>query len=399
MLSLAASTLMIAGGNIKAPKIVIPRPTIHIPPVVKAHSNWNYNGNAVGYYQTNDAYTNDIATGASTTNDIGLQLRAVNKNLFYGLGAGVELSGLYSNSDFSSGVDGANIPEVFFGNGKSRIQGAGNNNINNTPSGFGAAVTQAYLTYGLGNTSLKVGRQHLPKSLSPFAFTESWQPLKNSFDAALLVNTDLPNTTIVYAAVQKANSSVGNLSQFNTLNQDDVVNMVTVQNKSIRGLTYTGSAYYAADMIGGSLKNDVAMYWADLKFKSKLFGAKVGVAMQGGYIDGEEISTVDHNAIAGGMKLSGAYGPVSTSVAVSVVNESNLPVQNYGTGVKTPFYTQMILNQMYIKQDSNTIVGRAGVKLLGGKFGVAYNYSEIRDGALKHGKIAGTPGSTFVRAG
>ena len=48
---------------------------------------------------------------------------------------------------------------------------------------------------------------------------------------------------------------------------------------------------------------------------------------------------------------------------------------------------------MYIKQDSNTIVGRAGVKVLGGKFGVAYDYSEIRDGALNPG------GATFVRAG
>ena len=68
-----------------------------------------------------------------------------------------------------------------------------------------AWISQAYLTYGIGNTSIKVGRQELPKSLSPFAFSEGWNVFKNTFEAALVVNTDIPDTTLVGAYVNRAN--------------------------------------------------------------------------------------------------------------------------------------------------------------------------------------------------
>ena len=62
-----------------------------------------------------------------------------------------------------------------------------------------------------------------------------------------------------------------------------------------------------------------------------------------------------------------------TSLAYSTVDDGSVPIVNFGTGVKTPLYTQMILNQSKISSDNDTIVLRAGVKALGGKFGVAYD--------------------------
>ena len=52
---------------------------------------------------------------------------------------------------------------------------------------------------------LKLVVNTLPKSLSPFAFSEGWNVFKNTFEAALVVNTDLPDTTLVYAYVTRSN--------------------------------------------------------------------------------------------------------------------------------------------------------------------------------------------------
>jgi hypothetical protein len=40
----------------------------------------------------------------------------------------------------------------------------------------------------------------------------------------------------------------------------------------------------------------------------------------------------------------------------------------------------MILNQGYIRYDSDTFVARAGMKALGGKFALAYDYSDVVEG-------------------
>ena len=89
--------------------------------------------------------------------------------------------------------------------------------------------------------------------------------MKNTFEAALVVNSDLPDTTLVYAYVTRSNHSIKPLSNFNEINVNgDMVHMLTVQNKSISGLTLTGSWYLAPDMISDG--NDVNALWGDAKF-------------------------------------------------------------------------------------------------------------------------------------
>jgi hypothetical protein len=354
--------MIMAGGDI-AP----------VEPVVEAPvetSAWEFSGNAVAFYQTSDAFgLADLADGVTTANDIGLQLRAVNKDMFAGIGAGIELSGLYHSDEFSNG----------------RVQRG------DTTNNWGAAVTQAYLTYGFGNTSLKLGRQHLPKGLSPFAFTEGWQPIKNSFDAVLVVNSDLPDTTLVGAWVSQSNNSIGNIGGFAHLNAgtpfnaNDGIYMLAAQNKSISGLTLTGNYYFAPDMtsnIGGvpfAGGGDVHAFWLDGKFNVSDFT----IALQGGSIMPDGTGLDDTTAY--GAKIGGNFGMFDTSLAYSSVDDGSVAIHNWGTNVKTPLYTQAILNQTFIKRDSDTFLIKAGVKALGGKFGAYYNYSDL--GATVWGPI------------
>ena len=231
LLSVVASTIIMAGGDIAPVEPII-------VPVVE--SGWKFDGNMVAYYQTRDTKANSLFSTASAASNFGLQLRAVNDDLFWGVGAGFEVTGMSSSSLIADGT----------------IQTAGT--YNNLGRNIGGALTQAYLTYSIDaiDTSLKIGRQTLPKSLSPFAFSEEWQPLKNTFDAALVVNSSIPDTTLVYAFVDKNNgSAVGSdFSTFNYINgntvSDNGVHMITAQNKSIEGLTLTGSFYYGVELLG-----------------------------------------------------------------------------------------------------------------------------------------------------
>ncbi len=350
LLSVVASTMIMAGGDI-AP----------VEPVVEAPvevSGWDFSGQAVAYYQTTDwANGVDLFDQDGARGNVGLQLRAVNKDLFWGFGAGGEVSGVGT-----LGLDNDVIGNV--------MQSA--NTSNN--DGEGGWISQAYLTYGFGNTSIKAGRQELPKALSPFAFSEGWNVFKNTFDAALIVNTDISDTTIVGAWVQGGNfcGVNTNMSDYNKVNGDDGIFMLTAQNKSVEGLSLTGSWYYAADMIGA---DDANILWGDATYKMDNFviAGQAGTVMSDGFND---------DTVAYGAKIGGNFDMFSASLAYSGVDDGDTGIFNVG-GVKTPLYTQLILNQNFIRSDSDTFVARAGMKALGGKFGLAYDYSTINSGALE----------------
>jgi len=315
-------------------------------------SSWTFKGNSVAYIQTQDnSGSAEIGSDESTFNDFGIQIRAKNENLFSGVGAKIELTGLYSNSDFSN----------------RRIQNMGNIE-EGVPRGFGGAVTQAYFTYSFDNTSFKAGRQRVPKSLSPFAFTESWQPLKNSFDALLLINSDIPNTTLLYAGITKSNGTNGaDMGEFTKLNENgDIVHMLTAQNQSLTDLTLTGSLYYAPKF---TPKDTLNILWADVKYHYQGYD----LAFQAGQIL-EIANTTATTAI--GAKIGSRYDIFNASLALSYVNDGTMKLQNLGTNVKTPLYTQLILNQGHIKSNDTTVVLRMGAKVFGGKVGVAIDFTK-----------------------
>ncbi|WP_373032020.1 hypothetical protein [Sulfurovum sp.] len=359
LLSVVASTMIMAGGDIAPVEPVVAAP-------VEAAA-WNFNGQAVAYIQTTDEQGNsDLFSGSSTYGSLGLQLGATNADVFAGIGAGVEVSTIQQDEGFSQ------IPGT----------GVGNAQVDSS------ALTQAYLTYGLDNinTSFKVGRQTLPKSLSPFAFSEGWQVFNNTFDAALVVNSSIPNTTAVYAYVTKHNNSVGDISDFNRFWDADGVHMITLSNKSIEGLTLTGSYYMLPDATKNLVVNggDADAYWIDAQYDG--FDAFT-IAAQGGGIDADGLwlgQSID-DVTAFGAKISGKVSMFNLAVAYSSVSDGNGPltISNLaGAGVKTPLYTQSILNQNAIKKDSDTVKASASMKALAGTIGLHYIYADMGADAI-----------------
>ena len=385
LLSVVASTMIMAGGDIAPVE----------PVVVEEVSAWEFGGDLVAYTQTRDNFTatgnvpntitgnsSSLFGGTSTSGLVGISLRAANKDLFAGIGFGAEVTAL--GNGYNNGYS-ASAGKVHFDPNAGLYINGGRGNFGLQT---GNALTQGYLTYGIDaiSTSLKVGRQHLPKSLSPFAFTEGWQAIKNSFDAALVVNSSLPDTTAVYAYVTNSNGSLGDINNFSDINPSNKgVHMVTLQNKSIDNLTITGTWYMAPDFVTAltipapvlglpyTLNGDVNVLWGDIAYAGESFG----VAVQGGQISPDDLD----NTTAWGAKVTGDLGMFDLIAAYSSADDGTVDVVNLGTGVKSPLYTQMIANQNAIRRDSNTFRLGAGMKALGGKFGLNYSYSDLDDTA------------------
>jgi len=310
--------------------------------VASADVDVNVGGQGVVYYQTMDSWGDaDLFDKAANSRaNAGLQLN-LNADLGNDFGFGYQETFLGSLG-LENNLVGATM------------QTAKVNTLNSH------SMTKLYLTKKIDNTTLKLGRQELPKSLSPFAFTEGWNVFKNTFDAAVAINTDIPDTTLVGAYVSQSNGAlVGapglvDLGEFNKIGAKGAY-MLTAANKSVQNVPMTLS-YYALP------STDLSVLWADVQ-ANKL--GPVNVGLQGGMVMNGATNGNDTTGM--GIKVAGKAGPANLTLAYTTVDDGDVPIANVGTGVKTPLYTQMILNQGAIKSDNDTVMLKAAMPAGPGK--------------------------------
>ena len=229
------------------------------------------------------------------------------------------------------------------------------------------ALSKVFVAKQIANTTVKIGRQELPKSLSPLAFSEGWNIFKNTFDAVLVVNSDIPDTTLVGAMVGK--SSGHGLDAMEDLSASTIAGsaavsgaayMLTAQNKSLPMTTLTAS-YYALKKVAVAESADAI--WVDAKIKDKSLPMGLSLGLQGGSIT-PSASGLDATT-AMGLKIGAKpMDALSLCLAYSSVDDGAAKIVNTGTGVKTPLYTQMVANQGSINYDNDTIMLK-GVYSLG----------------------------------
>ena len=330
-----------------------------------ADVDMNIGGQAVVYYQTADAGANDMFNRDNSNANFGLQLNA-NANL---------------GNDFGLGLQGTALNALGLNNnlvGNARVmQGAGAGGDVNAGAGSDSknyfSITKAYLTKKVGNTTVKMGRQELPKSLSPLAFSEGWNVFKNTFDAVVAINSDIPDTTVVGAYVSGANPSAGgqDFTTFSDLKTaggatiNSGAYMLTVANKSSKMVQPTLTYYALKDLntVGGKSGNAL---WADVQVDANL---PATLALQAGQIDPS--NNLSKTKVVGA-KVTGKASNVNLSLAYTKVGSGAVSVQNVGTGVKTPLYTQMVANQNAISKDADTVVLKGVMPLAAGKLIAQY---------------------------
>ena len=230
--------------------------------------------------------------------------------------------------------------------------------------GSGAQLSEAYLAYNTGKTTVQVGRMFLN---TPLIASLGNRIVKESFEGALLVNTDLPNTTLTAAYVQKFQAQTdgnGNIGQFTTysnpygtspLLSDGAYTLVAV-NKSIAGLTLT--AAYAEDM---DTKGQMA--YTEAAYAGQANSFTYGLAAQYYYSDKD--ITGSKSASLVGVKANIGMGPLSGYVAYSTVSKDAAVTPGIGWGADLAYTGTIILSSSY---GANTDAYTAGL-------GYAFNAS------------------------
>jgi len=184
---------------------------------------------------------------------------------------------------------------------------------------------------GISNTTMVVGRQALE---TPMVFTETWNIAKNTYDAAVAVNTDITDTTLVGAWVGRSNIAGGR-----------TVNAQNIGDGFDNFLTPEGA--YAFGAVTKAIPSVTAQAWYYVAPSTANVGwvqaegeiAGISLGAQYGMLDGADDS--DGNAVAvkigynlDGLGLSAAYSTVDkmdgTSGALGFVNLG---------GAQTPLYT------------------------------------------------------------
>ena len=262
---------------------------------------------------------------------------------------------------------------------------------------------ELYLAYTMGKTTAKIGRQALS---TPLAFTENWNVVDNTFEAAVLLNNDLPDTTLVAAYVGKHNG-VGLLQASATAATHGGRGSTVAQSGTFSNFGTEGA--YAAGAINKSVPNTTLQAWyynvsaiADaywLQADTKLLDmVTIGVQYAGmdpklsratvvaaGYNAGDEdLAVVKKSSDAFAVKAAVDVAGVNLYAAYSEVSDGTLGFANTATGDKSSLYTSLgsiwLDGEIAAAPDTDTWKIGASTKMIPGVT-LSASYAEAEVGA------------------
>lgn len=189
--------------------------------------------------------------------------------------------------------------------------------------GSGAQLSEAYVLYKLGNTTAKVGRQFIK---TPLIGSSTSRMITQSFEAALLTNTDIPQTTLMAGVVTKfqARTDGDAIADFEALNNDhDYAYTAMAINKSIPNVELTVQ-YLTLDndakgATATSRKQGYKDYYFEAEYTNKYNRFNYGIAANYLYTDWEEYDA----AKMYGVKVNLGYENFKTYVAYSSISDDD----------------------------------------------------------------------------
>jgi len=231
-----------------------------------AIDNIKTSGDAKLYYSSTDSATADLFSKESAAAQAAVSL-SLSADLTEGVSAGAKLTALST-----LGLEHQLVGNVW----------EGTNNVNDS-----FITNELWLAGTVGKTTGKIGRMELD---TPLVFTEKWSIVANTFEAAVLINQDIPGTTLVGAYVGGSN---GQRVGATPGTQDPVAASIGIANVvqgTKNGTTFNQfySGAYAAGVVNNSYEpltvqawyysasHVATAYWlqADLNLDGILLGAQ-----------------------------------------------------------------------------------------------------------------------------
>lgn len=237
--------------------------------------------------------------------------------------------------------------------------------LDNAPTAYnkdqnvsGAVLSQAYLQYSISNTTGKIGRQYIS---TPLVEGSGSRIFKESFEGLVISNTDISNTTIVAAYVDKeqyrtdiasGGTEVKEVSDFEQI--QDGAYTVYVNNKSIKDLTV--DAQYALINSDTNTADDTKAFYAAGSYNLSPFT-----------IETQTYQTDNGNAVnskgsAYGVNLLGNFDKLSLGVAYSIVDKDANIINGIGNGADYLYTGTWIYGGIY-DADTNAYKLSAGYKI------------------------------------
>ncbi|RRS31608.1 MAG: hypothetical protein P794_03555 [Epsilonproteobacteria bacterium (ex Lamellibrachia satsuma)] len=184
---------------------------------------------------------------------------------------------------------------------------------------------EAYLQGQWGNTTLKIGRQEID---TPFADTDDIGMIPDTYEAAVLINKDIADTTIILAQLQKgAGVDFDKPSKFTKINGSNNVQTFGVIYEGIQGLTASGWYYNLKDFDIDSI------VYADVNYEGESNGFSYALGAQ--YASENYSASGTDAASIYGMSASAGYAGVTLLAAYNKSND-NAASNGFGGG---PFFT------------------------------------------------------------
>lgn len=284
--------------------------------------------------------------------------------LFYGTDDGMDqLKGVtgdlfdqgtsYADTALRIGVTGDLLKGVSFGATGYAVSTLGleNNLVANTWTaghdgtavGDNAWMSELWLATTLGKTTAKIGRMELD---TPLAFSEKWSVAANTFDAAVLINQDLPDTTLVGAWVGNSNGRDALNGAVTGAARDGIMRI------DAKFGTFADSGAYAAAIVNNSFKPATVQAWyynvsnvADAYWLQ----ADINCQLVKGLTVGAQYADMDTKGLLNGLADSSAYAfklgyavdALKVSAAYSSVDENGfLNIQNVAGSGQSKLYTE-----------------------------------------------------------
>ncbi len=316
-----------------------------------AFKNGKVTGELKAYYFNKDNGANGTAARDESIFTSGIMLNYKTDSL-YGLGANFTFQG--NAAPFADGTIGTNgAKDVFSGD----------------MYGTGAVLSEAYLSYTLGKTTAMVGRMFLD---TPLVSGSGSRITKEAFEGAAIINTDLPNTTLIAGYVQKFQSRTdgdGNVGKFTktfatgssaSVDLDKGAYTFAAINKSITGLTLTAAYAYADSYLqdGPTVLIDGGI---NIGYVEALYEGKVGSV---GYVFGIQDyynkfnnaknnadDTINVYAVKAGLSFKGINGTIAYSQTSNDIVAGGAVVSGLGNGADL-LYTDAVISSPGYNFDS-----------------------------------------------
>jgi len=206
---------------------------------------------------------------------------------------------------------------------------------------------------GISNTTLVLGRQALD---TPMVFTEKWNIAKNTYDAAVAVNNDIVDTTLVGAWVGRSNVKGGSATpsglpatvnatagfsdnSFNTFLTNEGAYAFGAVTKAIPMVT-AQAWYYIAPKLA-----NVAWGQADTNF--------MGFTLGGQYVYTDPQAAGSKTGSGYAAKIGYNYEGLGLSAAYSDMDKDLMTAANLG-GLQSKLYTEAWWNYGQVSQKDTT---------------------------------------------